>query len=398
MGVVALASVSALVAVACSFSVPGLGLDEERTDLGAADLAVADGPMAVEDLAPPPPDLTPAVDLAGAVLPSFLPYTVVDANAADLDKVVLIDTSALMLQREGDSALRAPPAGVGFQLVNGIAVLSVGKMNIDRQLRVVGGAPLSIVAAAEIVVNAEVFANAALDLPGPGGWPSGTGPGAGPMGTSGMNGDDSGGAGGSYGTRGGRGGTGGMAMGPASSMTYGDTIGATLRGGSGGGRGADAASCIDGRGRGGGGGGALQFFSSIKITVTGAAGIYANGGGGRGGCATNDIGTAGGGGGSGGTLVFEAPSIEVKSGGWIFAHGSSYLASPTLGGAGAIGGGAGGGGAFIDSPAGDGLFGTYNGGGGGGGLGRIFFRTRGAAASIAGGAIVKPAGVSATTL
>jgi hypothetical protein len=416
MGGLALSSACAVAAVACTFSVRGL----ETNPGGGVDVEVPDGPPSTpDDLAGAPADdltTTAPVDLANAVLPSFLPPTVVDGNAADLDRVTRIDTSALTIQRENDPTPGAPPPGVGFRQVNGIAVLTVGRMNIDRTLRVVGAAPLAIVAAKEISVNAEVLANAELDAAGPGGWPPAMGPGAGPSPSS-STGDDPGGAGGSYGTRGGRGGTGGQVMGPESAMTYGDALGATLRGGSGGGHGSDYLACPGGRGRGGGGGGALQFFSSSKIVVGGSARINANGGGGRGGCSTDEIGTGGGGGGAGGTLVFEAPVIEVKSNAWIVTHGgggggagaaglanggdgqngSGSLAAPTLGGTGASGGG-GGGGAFIDTPAGAGLDGTANGGGGGGGLGRIFFRTRGAAAAISGGAIVKPAGISTTTL
>jgi hypothetical protein len=115
--------------------------------------------------------------------------------------------------------------------------------------------------------------------------------------------------------------------------------------------------------------------------------------------------------------VVEAPVIDIKSGCWVFAHGgggggggasgsgngadgqngSTFVPSPTMGGLGAVGGGAGGGGAYVDSPAGDGQAGTAN-GGGGGGFGRIFFRSRGAPASIAPGAVIKPQAVSTTTL
>jgi hypothetical protein len=184
-------ALSACVGAGCTFTVSGVG-ELPSDDAGEPpDLAVADVTVEpkrdlaeVRDLAAPP-------DLAGLVVPSFLPPDIVDANAAALDKVSLIDTSLLQIARDG-GPLAAPPAGVGFRVVNGIAVLTVGKMTIERQLRVVGGAPLAIIAADEITVGAELFANATFDAPGPGGYPPGMGPGAGPAGVGGATGDTGG--------------------------------------------------------------------------------------------------------------------------------------------------------------------------------------------------------------
>ena len=383
-------AVPALVAIAC-------GLDAVGTaTLGTPDVRDA---SITTDSARPTEDAT--VDVNNASPPSHVPVSY-DPNAPNLSGVTAIDTSMRTVQGAGVPGLR-------FEDNGGIAVLYVGSWTVDVGVRVTGTAPLVVVAAGEVIVDALLDASAELRSAGPGGFGPASGPGAGaaavPNGA-----DDPGGGGAGFGAVGGRGGRGLSVQGGDGGAVYGALL-SDFVGGSGGGHGSpyNVVNCMNGAGSGGGGGGAFQISSALRIRIGASGAIASGGGGGRGGCVNGSASMSGGGGGSGGMIFLEAPVIEIA--GTLAANGGGGGggAALDLGVAGMDGRNGtttlaparGGGGAYPQQEGGVG--GTRlnvaeqpdasfsNAGGGGGAVGRIWLRTSGAPATIEGTAVVTPA-------
>jgi hypothetical protein len=275
-----------------------------------------------------------------------------------------------------------------------VMVIQAGAIMISATVTVVGDKPLILVAD-NITVSAVFDVSAENDIPGPGGFLPGMGPGpgigAGEPGDNGNNRSDSGGSGGSHGSRGGDGGNGDSITGEMSGTVYGTRD--VLVGGAGGGEGSPSGCVLDG----GAGGGALQLTAKLVLTITAA--INAGGGGGQRGknCGGGD-GGSGGGGGAGGMIYLQSPSmlggvaaLGANGGGGgggadddgTPAGGPGLDAPSGLGGGGGTGGGEGGGGGGGASGTADGADGTDrsgtddNGGGGGGGVGHIYYKTTG---------------------
>lgn len=326
-----------------------------------------------------------------------------DLSAADLVDPTIIDTSKLQLAFGGP--LAAPPAGVDFKDVAGVAVLRVGAWSQSAIVKVQGSRPLVVLASKAVSIAARVDAAADQATPGPGGDAQGKGAG---FGTSGAHGEycDPGGGGGGFGAPGGA--AGAPPCGSATAGIGGLPYGASLfdfAGGSGGGKG--SGSC---GGAGGAGGGAIQISSLARIDVVGGGAISAGGGGGGGGC--KNPGNGGGGGGSGGGVFLEAIAIAIDgalaaNGGAGGEGGYNDLFNGRDGQPGtnalvdvmpAPGGGAqssdrpGGEGGARATPAGQlpAKANVDNTGGGGGAVGRIWLRTRGAPASTPSGRISPP--------
>jgi len=395
----------------CTFSVGAVGGDVGPL---AADLSGSLEDLAGADLTGQPvPDLggQPPGDLA---LPQVASHTAVpfDPTASDLSSVTEIDTGARKLRING-GAPQDPPAGVTFVAdpANNATVMTVGAWNVDKDVDVIGGPALIVLASKDVTISKEIRAFGKQNVPGPGGFGPAMGPGAGNTGEAGNGADDSGGAGGSFGTLGGEGGPASGVSAPLPRPTYGALLG-DFKGGSGGGHGGEASSC-DGtgtRGRGGAGGGVVQISSRGAIVMKAGGGINAGGGGGEGGCDDVTFSSAGGGGGSGGLIFLEAVTLQVdgklSANGGGGGGGASSLGFPghtgddakagtavAAGGGGTSIGGAGGGdgAAGVLGPTNGGV--NTNSGGGGGGQGRIFLRTRGTDPKTGGGAVFSPAQV-----
>lgn len=352
-----------------------------------------------------------------SLLPSNVPATTLDPNAASLTGVVRIDTTLPGLDLGGGLDASLPP-GITFTIVDhpspsvadgGVAALSVGDLTIDRDVAITGARPLVVVSSGKVAVRAIVSANGRAAMPGPGGFAfdvAAGGPGAGGRGDNGNVNDDSGGGGGGHGTRGVQGADVSGKTGGAGGGTY----ELPLVGGSAGGRGWNT-QCGNG---GGGGGGALQVFALTSLTVAASGGVNVGGGGGRGGCSN---GTSAGGGGSGGYLLLESPRVEIA--GKLAANGGGGGGGGYFSGAGGSEDGADGengqlanvpakggrGGGYTSHNGGDGSTGneprkpgpaTLNGGGGGGGAGRILLRSRGDASTT--GASISPPAKADTSL
>lgn len=272
-----------------------------------------------------------------------------------------------------------------------VMVIQATEIEVQDDLDVVGTRPLILVATSRIVLdNATIDISASKARPGPGGFASDLGPGAGHLGSR-AEAADGGGGGGSYGTAGGPGGIGGQAgaLGGAPGTVYGGSM--VLQGGSGGAKGVALDSGCDSPG--GGGGGAIQL-TAPRIAGSSNATVNAGGGGGSRGVTCDTDGPAGGGGGAGGMIFLDAPMLTgmirlVAQGG-----GGGEGASADGSNDGGDGGDAGeftGVAGRSNSPGGEGGQGAGsnpaepgkapidadtngNGGGGGGGTGRIFYR------------------------
>ena len=308
----------------------------------------------------------------------------------------------------GFIALNGAPAALSPDIVitNGIAVWSVGALTVNAKLSITGDRPLVIVAARDVTISQTVSAYGDVAKPGPGGFAAAAGAGKGASGAKTAN-DASGGGGAGHGTPGAAGADkavkGGIAGG---AVNPGDTV---LAGGSGGGNGGGfvLGTCGD-QGRGGVGGGAIQISAVGKIRVTFTGGIDVGGGGGAGGCRNNggQAFSGGGGGGAGGLVVLESVGgVELDVGSAIAASGGggggggdgnangtpgdpgSYPTGVAQGGTGGGSGGVGGVGGPFNSPPAPGAVAGVSGGGGGGATGRVFLRTRTAAALFVAGTV-----------
>jgi hypothetical protein len=330
-----------------------------------------------------------------------------DTLVLDTDTGAIVNADdGFMVRAAGDGVLD----GIGFQkLDNGISVLSVDSLNIERDGTIIGdgSSALLVLSNGDVSIEGLIIMSAccqdadlaqkvqADDDPGPGGSlgaepglvAEGCAPGGNGQGPE-EGGDETGGGGGGLGADGAPGGLGSLGTAPgaggesSSAECPGPAL-VPLRGGSGGGAGGVGA----GGGAGGAGGGALQITSFTRIALVGfpgqfVQGILANGGGGGPGLNTN----GGGGGGSGGALLLEAPEIVVEyvvlaaNGGGGGGSGDAtearagqlgrFDSSQAAGGLGSRAGGRGGalnGGATIGAGGADGT------GGGGGGVGIIRF-------------------------
>ncbi len=341
-------------------------------------------------------------------IPSHVALSYYKPQAADLTNVTAIDTSGLTVTL----SVGTFPAG-GFNVdANGRAVLSIGAWNVNRPVRISGSRQLVVVAAGTVQVSSLLDGAAKLRVPGPGGGaPSGStpiNPGTGTAGSSGGTGG-SGGGGGGFGAAGGVGGTSGGTFGGGPGQPYAGMI-SELAAGSGGGQGGGplCGSTSGNGGYGGAGGGAIQISSAKEITVSSAGGINVGGGGGNGGCSGQ---YGGGGGGSGGTIFLEAPAVTVA--GFLTANGGgggsgssdvangipgadALLTSAVAQGGTQTNAGAGGpGGARFAATGAAGANNTAA-GGGGGSVGRIWLRTRDAAATTTGATVSPSPGLSTT--
>ena len=302
---------------------------------------------------------------------------------------LVIDTTTGTVPAEFDGAVVLPdvPQDDGPNVM----VIQVGSLTIDLvadgSIHVDGDKPLVIVATRTIDLTGRLDASASIDEPGPGGFLSALGPGAGAAGLPSGVTADGGGGGGSYGTSGGRGGN---PMGGAAGALHGAAT--TLQGGSGGGVPSVPGACTV---RGGGGGGAVQLTALESITIAGL--IHVGGGGGAGGATCGSDGAGGGGGGSGGMIFLEAPMLlgngilgslgggggEAGSTQGVYAGVAGDDAGTESAGVGGTSGNSGGDGGLGATESAPGTPGADvvtegNGGGGGGGAGRIYYRTSGA--------------------
>ena len=332
------------------------GLDAGMLDADMRDAPPLDGgTLAVAHLRPA--DAMPGT--AGLLLAD----TIIDTDALTIEGLVL-------------------PAGVSFdsapQIVSSgapVAVLRVGSLEVSGNVQVRGGRPFVIIAETHVRIAGLLDLGATAELPGPGGFPSEIGEGAGSNATGKAGGGGAGHLG--PGAQGGRAttGTSGAAGEEAASPTV-------LRGGAGGGRGVQTAPTCRHSGLGGGGGGVLQISAGAEIVIASGGVIDCGGGGGSAACPHSPAG--GSGGGAGGTVYLQA--TRVVQGGTLVANGGagggggyenastrgqdgSRALAGSLGGDGRVQGGAGG--ALMtepETPVGD----TASGGGGGGSAGPIY--------------------------
>ncbi len=343
----------------------------------------------------------------------FLPLAeerFIDDASWTIDANTELDTTTLTV-RSG-----ALPAGVAFTMGtqdsgDEVAILRLRdlKINAARTLTVTGTRPLFILSNHHVTIDGTLDVGAKLNVPGPGGFDSGMGPGAGKISIhdngTGTGYDDSGAGGGSFGTAGAAGGSVGAFAGGAGGDPY--ELIDQLHGGSSGGQ---AGVCANPPGA---GGGALLLYAKDRIRISKNGVITSGGGGGAGGLYTGCVtgASAGAGGGSGGAIWLQTAKLEgdgtvAANGGGGGGAGYYNAGNGTPGENGkpsttavAVGGNpagrvevtAGGGGAVknvnpsIVSPITGG-----NGGGGGGGLGRIVYRAPDAAMLDTSPAAIQP--------
>ncbi len=199
------------------------------------------------------------------------------------------------------------PAGVALMGIgdNALVILSCGDVIIQ-----------GYIVAGSVVVTDE-YGNRYV-VPGPGGFRSGLGPGAGGDGGSGSSSTSGGGGGAGFGGPGGAGAAGvyysSVAAGGAGGEPYGRPELVPLFGGSGGGLGAGNTGSY---GYGGPAGGALQVSTPASIAIQPGAAVEACGWGGIG----ARPGGAGGGAGSGGGILLEAHTLTLAAGCVVAANG-----------------------------------------------------------------------------
>jgi hypothetical protein len=378
--------------------------DANTVDSSAGDERVVDASDAAKKDAPihdaPSPDVESESESDAALqgFPSHTQPAYYEPEAGTLSGVTSIDTAALTI-----NDTTTLPAGISFVYDTGSAhaVLSIGSWDIEENVLVKGvGAPLIVVAAGPITVNAVLSAAAVGSTPGPGAVTDTSAPG---VGTAGCSSTSTGGGGGGFGSPGAQGGSFPESTGCVSpgGQVFGSLI-SEFTGGASGGAG-DMPLSESQSGLGGGGGGAIQLSSAVSITVLSGGGIDVGGGAGQGGGAGT-----GAGGGAGGMIFLEAPTITVagilaaNGGGGGTGDDPEQLGASQPGTDGALGdvpapGGPaeaegqdlspGGAGAAGSTDAGAGTQSSGEPSGGGGGLGRIWFRTRTTDATITGAVI-----------
>lgn len=340
----------------------------------------AETPDVVEADALDPPDGAGQgdADASAPIIPSHVDASLLLADGGALVGPGRIDTTL------GTIDLLPPSEGIVFTMedggADGIAILSLGSLTVDKELLVTGDRALVVLATGAVEIGAPIRVDATGALKGPGGYGPGAGPGAGGPGATGAGNDNAAGGGAGHLVDGARGGDGGATRGADGGAAY----ALALVGGSGGGRGDPPLCTIPG----GAGGGAIQIFSRVRIAISGTGGVNAAGGGGHGtvGCPSG----SGAGGGAGGYVLLEAPIVEVDGivaangggggGGDIFngtgstpGRDGTYGAERAGGGIGSQSAG-GAGGSVAGPPTGGGS--STNGAGGGGSAGRIVVRVR----------------------
>ncbi len=328
------------------------------------------------------------------------------ATAADLapDGTIIDVTIASDTQADTDSGeiTGVRPGGegvlngIGFKVVNNIAVWRFHTLTINKNIDFIGGH------AAVFAANRTIDVNDTLDLrgdclfqsAGPGGSSGGISEQDGSGGGKGLKGagatdNASGGSGGGHGATG-SGGAASLAQGATTGgTTSGDATITMLRGGSGGGGGGGETTT---GGVGGGGGGALQLVANDRITFGPGGGINAGGCGAQRALFQN---AAGGGGGAGGVILLEAIEVNLTTGILAVNGGGGGAGDSSNTGAGSRGqlsrtaagggmgngttggnGGAGGAPGAVSGTAGSSGTASLNAGGGGGGVGRMRINTR----------------------
>ncbi len=288
--------------------------------------------------------------------------------------------------------------GIGFRVVNNIAVWRFHSLVIDGDIDFVGNRPAVFAANRTIAVNdtLDLRGDCLFQSAGPGGSQGGIaeqdgsgGDGRGKHGNGASNSNASGGSGAGHGATGSGGASSSGNAGTTGGNTFGDATITMLRGGAGGGGGGGETTT---GGIGGGGGGALHLVANDRITFGPGGGVNAGGCGGQR-ALFHDA--AGGGGGSGGTILVEAIEVNLTTGilavngggggggdggGQAGQRGQLSRTAATGGGANGTTGGAGGAGGApttnLSGGAGASGSSNRNGGGGGGGVGRIRVNTR----------------------
>jgi hypothetical protein len=305
--------------------------------------------------------------------PTFSPTQVVTTNEDAPDRAfgsATIDTTALTIDGASDAA---------FVRDGDVAVLYANSLEATGEIRVIGDAPLVVVANGDVLVTGTIDTSAQGRTAGPGAVELG----AGAAGASVFYEErhSAGGGGAGHGTVGAAGGGRADLPGAAAGAAY---TSDALVGGS---RGGDGGFAYGDIGAGGAGGGAIQISSATSITIEGS--LLASGGGGAGGGGGF---VGGGGGGSGGTILIEAPTLVIA--GSLIAHGgggggggagcgncetmgtdgANGAKERAPGGIGGIPQGSPGGFGATDLSADAGNGDNSKGGGGGGGAGRIILR------------------------
>lgn len=258
-----------------------------------------------------------------------------------LDTDVTIDSDSGKITRTSDNSV-IPFGGFGRHDQAGgssVGVLKVSDLTVGPKVTVklVGAAPLVILAAGEVVINGTIDAGARKNLGGPGGG-SGGDPGkdgSGPCGgRAGLSETPevcpdlciSGSGGGGHGSTGGSGGPVTYDNPSYGTVTLAEGVGgeicgapaiSPLAGGSGGAGGArHAFHSPSTPGPGGGGGGAIQISAIKRIVLGPKAGITVPGDGG--GLAKD---ASGAGGGAGGAILLEAPLLSLETTSFLAANG-----------------------------------------------------------------------------
>jgi hypothetical protein len=377
---------ASLLVTGCGFSLsPAGGVGGDAGDAPALDAPLTEIDAAIDAPidAPTPLDIAHVAAGDEAALTSMIDYP--------LSGTVTINTTT-------GTVIPAVPAGVIVSMIpqegGGLSLLVIQAQRIEvlagANVRITGMRGVVFVAKQDLIVHGTLDASAQRTTPGPGGYSSSNGPGAGPDAT-GASGNETGGAGASFGTRGGNGGncTAIPQNGPASAGIQGSSTLISLEGGSGGGN--ALASAVGPCGNGGAGGGAIQL-SAPTVEIAGR--VAANGGGGDGGrkCSNSQYidASSGSGGGTGGSIYIQAQSLTGT--GWLVANGGGgggggcVSCNPGTGAPGQDGhddatAAPGGtspqtpnsfGGAGATAAGGQSGFSGSNAGGGGGGAGRIF--------------------------
>ena len=197
----------------------------------------------------PPPEYEPDVDAAVATptiehvahFPLGFVTSLSDDSDVTIDVATTIDTTTGTITPPLASGLVFP--SVAQNVGSHVMLIEAGSLAITADVTVVGDKPLVLVARRNITINSLIDISAHGDVPGPGGFASGTGPGRGGFGAAGDTATDGGGGGGaSFGIA--QYGRGGTAYGGAPGSTYGDSKALEqLIGGSGGGEPSAPGTC-----------------------------------------------------------------------------------------------------------------------------------------------------------
>ena len=403
---------------ACGFNLASpSGVQDARIDSSLIDAVDVDAPV----LADAPADVPGTMLCPWPYAPAYVdPCTSTPGGLVDLDLALngtyTYDSGGSILVPPSGPAIpviTTQPGGAGTLRIIWVHVLRV---QTGTTLRLIGGAPVVIVATSEILIDGTVDASSrgtsSLANNGAGSNPASCTATVAGNGAQCMHGGSAGGGGG-FGTFGGNGGSGGVSHncvvnqnGEGISGGAGGPAALTLpppvvRGGCNGGNGAQGDGPAPGNG--GRGGGAIALVARDRVRVSATGQVHAGGAGGRG---ANNGRSSGGGGGSGGMVFLSGDMVTIEAGGVLAANGggggggadggaatagddavaASQVAS---GGPKDSNGGDGGAGAFATTAAQGGSSADRGGGGGGGGAGVIRLQT-GSTLATTGGAVITP--------